>query len=475
MNHIKDTIKKILQIFTNNYNLLYKNRINDKILNNYLIEMYLSYVSEGINFTPFCELSINPYYESLKDHNSRQLKIKQRIITTSESYNFNIHKKNMIVCNKSKISSTINNMDKYLEEQISQDIKDFKSKEYNVWIASICKNLKDKYESIDNLFCSENDKLLFTSYILFCNSLTNCKLESYNEPSIKNLLFDFQLIKELQNNIIINNVKIFALENTHIDYREEMEKNNIYDNDNYQSTVYEYIHFIRITKLKETIDKLEEMEYKISNQLEQLINTEINIESIEQYLKLTKMYKDIQNENNDNEKKLSKLKISTNEYIKNRNKFIKKHTYSNQEYFSNLTKLISNILGKPIDLITIDNINTYDDELLQLEKKTKEQQESIILLCKFINDLQIDVDKSNNDNIKIIQSFIKKEKEIELNTNITKNIDIIKQKNEEIQQILTLNKNLDTELTMYNSKLSKFQDEYTIIEKVYNLRKLYSV
>ena len=490
----QDTIKKILQLFTDNYNLLLKTIINDKLFKERFIRMYLNFISNGV------VIKDNKIYD-LINNNFVWNKLSECTIGGSNYYIQSEPIESMTEDFKifrNGLTDTINNMNKIIEEQLYPYLNNINQLQnlykynpfysvdeciritkniykYNNWFHSNHNLLFEKFKSIDNLFCSKNDKLLFTNHIFstITKIFTNYKLESYNEHSIKNLLFDFQLIKKLQNNIIINNVKIFALENTHLDYRKEMKKNNIYDNNNYRSPSCEHTNFIEFTKLKETIKKLEEMEIEISNQLEQLKNTEINVESIEQHLKLTKMHKDIKNENNDNIKQLSLLEISINAYIYNRNKFIKKHTYSNQEYFSNLTKLISNILDKPIDIITIDNINIYNEKLLQLEKKTEEQQEKIILLCKFINDLQIDIDKSNNDNIKIIQTSIKKE--IELNTNITKNIDILKQNNEEIQQILTLNKNLDAELTMYNSELSKFQDEYTIIEKVYNLRKLYSV
>ena len=370
------------------------------------------------------------------------------------------------------------NTDVIQREQLEKlELINSKCKELEELIDTIQnKSYQDTVKKILQLFTNNYNLLyknIFINYIIDDNIENNIivssNLELYNKLTIKNLLYDFQLIKELQTNIVINNIKICALENTHIDYRKELKINNIYDNDNYRSASCEHTDFIEFTKLKETIKKLAKMEIEIYNQLEQLKNTDV--ESIEKHLKLTKMHKDIKNENNDNMIQLSKLEISIKKYTKNRNIFIKKHTCSNQEYFSELTKLISNIF-KPID-IDIININIYNEKLLQLEKKAEELHDNIIKLYKFIDELLIDTIKSNHSTIKNIQTFIKKE--IKLNTMITENIDIIKEKHEDKQKILTLNTNLDAELSMYNSELSKFQDEYTLIEKVYNLRKLYSV
>jgi hypothetical protein len=502
----KESINEILLSYKDTIIKLSNTIFNDKILKHYLIEMYIKYISTGIIFkeNKIFNIKDNNYFANLIKNNDKQIiqndshilsymnqivnnrgdeftrnqhfKIKQelelktvKINQDTEDIRNKIHIYNII-------SNTINKMNKILEEKRSQDIINFNSLEYNTWFNLIVKELNDKYYSIDNLFDSSKDKLLFTNYIIdesIKNNITvPINLELYNKLTIKNLLYDFQLIKELQNNIVINNIKICALGNTHIDYRKEMKKNNIHDNNNYRSPASEHSDFIEFTKLKETIKNLEEMEIEISSQLEQLKNTEINVESIEQHLKLTKMHKDIKKENNDNMIQLLKLESSIKEYIKNRNKCIKKYTNSNQVYFSNLTKLISTILDKPIDL-TIDTINIYNEQILQLEKQSEEAHDNIILLYKFINELLIDTIKSNYDNIKIIQPFIKKE--IELNTMITKNIDINKQKNEEIHKILTHNKKLEAELNLYNTDLYKFLDEYIVIEKVYNLRKLYSV
>ena len=502
----KESINEILLSYKDTIIKLSNTIFNEKILKYYLIEMYIKYISNGIIFkeNKIFNIKDNNYFANLiKDNDNQIIKndshirsyMNQIVNNRGDSITRNLHfklkeeieLKNVKINQDTEdirnkihiyniISHTINNMNKILEEKRSQDIINFNSLEYNTWFKLTVKELKDKYYLIDNLFDSSKDKLLFINYIIdesIKNNITvSFNVELYNKLTIKNLLYDFQLIKELQNNIVINNIKICALGNTHIDYRKEMKKNNIHDNNNYRSPASEHSDFIEFAKLKETIKNLEEMEIEISNQLEQLKNTEINVESIEQHLKLTKMHKDIKKENNDNMIQLLKLEINIKEYIKNRNKCIKKYTNSNQVYFSNLTKLISTILDKPIDL-TIDTINIYNEQLLQLEKQLEEAHDNIILLYKFINELLIDTIKSNYDNIKIIQPFIKKE--IELNTMITKNIDINKQKNEEIHKILTHNKKLEAELKLYNTDLYKFLDEYIVIEKVYNLRKLYSV
>jgi len=89
-------------------------------------------------------------------------------------------------------------------------------------------------------------------------------------------------------------------------------------------------------------------------------------------------------------------------------------------------------------------------------------------------------------NTNIISDYILKKLEIkeeinkinnkisELNTNSSKNIDIIKEKNDEIQKLLSLNTNLSLEINKYNIEISNLENEFTTIEKIYNLKKLYT-
>ena len=392
-----------------------------------------------------------------------------------QNYNDQLKENNRCLESKinilNSISTTLNNMNKYLEEKILQDINNFKSKEYNVWFASICKNLKEKYESIDDLFISKNDKILFSNYILNTITFPICNLENYYFRCS-----NYEEIIHLQKKINDYNIKLSLINNTDIDvnYIKELKKQNIeLENDDIYYSNLIITYEIKINKLKKTILELEEMEHEISNQIKQNNNKEKNIDTIEQHMRLTKLQKNLKKEIKDNKSKKTKLEINAKEEcdIGNfdyKNEYIKHITESQSYYLSEFTNFIKQTLNKNIEQITCDNLNIYDTELQQ----SKDILEHIMILYKIINDIEIDVNTYNSSNIKNIQTFI--QKEIELNTNSSKNIDIIKYKNDELQKILSLNTNLNLEIDKYNIEIFKLEDEFTTIEKVYNLRQLYS-
>jgi hypothetical protein len=487
----KDMIKQILKVCSNNHTLLSKNIFN-KLLNNNLIEIYIAYVGFGVKFdindNKIHNLKENNCFIKLCiEHNIIRIKELEKqiipyggfnmcpkfmensrieIIQRNDNNKYNENKCNIL----NNISGTINNMNKYLEEQRLQDINNFKYNEYNVWFASIRKNLKEKYESIDDLFISKNDKVLFTNYIL--STLTICKLENYYFGGS-----NYEEIIHLQKKINDYNIKLSLLNNINIDidYIKELNKQNIeieeYDS-NYLNLIITYE--IQINKLKIIILELEEMEIEISNQIKDNNNKGKTIDIIEQHMRLTKLQKNLKKEIKDNKSKKSKLEINAKKEcdIGNfdyKNEYIKHITESQSYHLSEFTNLIKQILNKNIEQITIDKLNIYDIELQQ----SKDILEHIMLLYKTINDIAIDVNTYNSSNIKNIQTFIKKE--IELNTNSSKNIDIIKQKNDEIQNILSINTNLNLEIDKYNIEIFKLEDEFTTIEKVYNLRQLYTL
>ena len=487
----KDMIKQILKVCSNNHTLLSKNIFN-KLLNNNLIEIYIAYVGFGVKFdindNKIHNLKENNCFIKLCiEHNIIRIKELEKqiipyggfnmcpkfmensrieIIQRNDNNKYNENKCNIL----NNISGTINNMNKYLEEQRLQDINNFKYNEYNVWFASIRKNLKEKYESIDDLFISKNDKVLFTNYIL--STLTICKLENYYFGGS-----NYEEIIHLQKKINDYNIKLSLLNNINIDidYIKELNKQNIeieeYDS-NYLNLIITYE--IQINKLKIIILELEEMEIEISNQIKDNNNKGKTIDIIEQHMRLTKLQKNLKKEIKDNKSKKSKLEINAKKEcdIGNfdyKNEYIKHITESQSYHLSEFTNLIKQILNKNIEQITIDKLNIYDIELQQ----SKDILEHIMLLYKTINDIAIDVNTYNSSNIKNIQTFIKKE--IELNTNSSKNIDIIKQKNDEIQNILSINTNFNLEIDKYNIEIFKLEDEFTTIEKVYNLRQLYTL
>ena len=520
----KDMIKQILKVCNNNHTLLSKNifqqYLDIKYIKLYLLEMYLSYISDGIILT-FNHQCMVFSIHNIKENNAFKLRIENNKleITNLKNINENINKeirvytnsfyssnrnfsaswlenndKNIINYQKTikdnninilnlennmslnfskyyildNISKTIQNMTKILDEKILQ-YKNFNSIEYNVWFAINKQYLREKYELIDDLFISKNDKLLFTNYIL--STLTICKLENYYFRDS-----NYEEIIHLQKKINDFNIKLSLINNTVIDvnYIKELNKQNIeieeYDN-NYLNLIITYE--IKINKLKKTILELEEMESEISNQIKDNNNKEKTIDIIEQHMRLTKLQKNLKKEIKDNKAKKSKLEINAKKEcdIGNfdyKNEYIKHITESQSYYLSEFTNLIKQILNKNIEQITIDKLNIYDIELQQ----SKDILEHIMLLYKTINDIAIDVNTYNSSNIKNIQTFI--QKEIELNTNSSKNIDIIKQKNDEIQNILSININLNLEIDKYNIEIFKLEDEFTTIEKVYNLRKLYT-
>ena len=509
----KDMIKEILKVCNNNRILLKKTIFNDKLLNNYLIEMFLSYIECGVKFdmsnnkihnlkdnNSFTKLCIENN-EIIKNNNIKINSIQECVRGNSASMrygrgrpdpnfnasekwkeeiqlqNYNDQLKENNRCLESKInilnsiSTTLNNMNKYLEEKILQDINNFKSKEYNVWFASICKNLKEKYESIDDLFISKNDKILFSNYILNTITFPICNLENYYFRCS-----NYEEIIHLQKKINDYNIKLSLINNTDIDvnYIKELKKQNIeLENDDIYYSNLIITYEIKINKLKKTILELEEMELEISNQIKQNNTKEKNIDTIEQHMRLTKLQKNLKKEIKDNKAKKNKLEINAKEEedIENfdyKNEYIKKITESQSCYLIQLTNLINKTLNKNIEQLIIENLNIYDIELQQ----SKEKLEHIKLLYKTINDITIDVNTYNSSNIKIIATSI--QKAFEINTNSSKNIDIIKQKNNEIQKLLSLNTNLNLEIDNYNIEISTIESEFTSIEKIYNLRKLYS-
>ena len=160
-------------------------------------------------------------------------------------------------------------------------------------------------------------------------------------------------------------------------------------------------------------------------------------------------------------------------YKHKKNECIKKYINNINLNLSQLTNMIKQALNKTIDQIKIKNINIYDNELKQLEQLEQNIENNIILLYTTINDILIDVNTSNSNNIKNIQTYI--EKEIYLNNINYKNEDLLKQKYNDIEKIEIQNKLLDLEFNKYNIDIFKLKVEFTTLEKVYNLRLHYSL
>lgn len=146
-----------------------------------------------------------------------------------------------------------------------------------------------------------------------------------------------------------------------------------------------------------------------------------------------------------------------------------------------LGKMFEIICEDEINNLDLDIFNMYDDKMnktLIIMNNSKEQYMTIIKKCRDIYDTIY--------NTNIISDYILKKLDIkeeinkinkkisELNTNSSKNIDIIKKKNDEIQKLLSLNTNLNLEIDNYNIEISNLENEFTTIEKVYNLKKLYT-
>ena len=328
----KESINEIILSYKDTVMKLSNTIFNDKLVKHCLIEMYIKYISSGIIFkgNKIFNIKDNNYFTNLMEKNI--LKLQQKY----NEYNKDIPPKMHIY---NTISHTINNMNKILEEKKSQDTiyftesnkhsyTNFYAHVYNTWFNQIEKELKEKYYSIDNLFDSSEEKLLFINYIINDSIENNIivNLETYNKLTINNLLYDIQVIKELA-----------------------LEKNK------YNISADE---LIRVNKLIININKLKEMEITISDKLDYYISDNgdkgrcfdngdkgdkgvINMKIIEKYIKLTKMLKNIKKENNNNIKEYEELVELVESKRKN---LIIQPTYLNQEYFSKLTKLISNIL-----------------------------------------------------------------------------------------------------------------------------------
>ena len=482
----KDIIKQILKVCSYNHTLLSKNIFN-KLLNNHLIDIYINYKSyplfikhykeEILNLKDInqqTERDINSFIGNLcstfqSHHNSSRLRIKSQEDFIIENNKTIINYRKIIKDNNTNIL----NLDNTISIMTSKCyiIDNMSINTINNILAET-QNLQDiKYKS-NEIFSSLNDKLLFIKhYIIDIKIPLFCNLEIYNFVGS-----NYERIINLQKKINDFNIKLSLINNTDIDvnYIKELNKQNIeieeYDN-NYLNLIITYE--IKINKLKKTILELEEMESEISNQIKDNNNKEKTIDIIEQHMRLTKLQKNLKKEIKDNKAKKSKLEINSKKEcdIGNfdyKNEYIKHITESQSYYLSEFTNLIKQILNKNIEQITIDKLNIYDTEL----KQSKDILEHIMLLYKPINDIEIDVNTYNSSNIKNIQTSI--QKEIELNTNRSKNIDIIKYKNDEIQKILSLNTNLNLEIDKYNIEIFKLEDEFTTIEKVYNLRKLYT-
>jgi hypothetical protein len=109
--------------------------------------------------------------------------------------------------------------------------------------------------------------------------------------------------------------------------------------------------------------------------------------------------------------------------------------------------------------------------MTDLQNKYDILLEDIKLLLQY-DDKYMKIDKTNIVKPNILNELEKKISE--LNTNSSKNIDIIKEKNDEIQKLLSLNTNLSLEINKYNIEISNLENEFTTIEKIYNLKKLYT-
>ena len=146
-----------------------------------------------------------------------------------------------------------------------------------------------------------------------------------------------------------------------------------------------------------------------------------------------------------------------------------------------LGKMFEIICEDEIDNLDLDIFNIYDDKMnktMIIMNKSKEQYMTIIKNCRYIYDTIYNTNIISDyilNNLEIKEEINKFNNKIsELNTNNSKNIDIIKQKNDEIQKLLSLNTNLNLEIDNYNIEISTLEDEFIIIEKVYNLKKLYT-
>lgn len=501
----KDIIKQILKVVNNNCILLKPNIINENInvkaINNFLIEMYL--LKDSFNKL-FIEDN-NKQIEQI-DKNNIPILMNINILTTRllSSYRSNPHhpykkinsynlrglsqiqindimrkEENNMIENDSKIIEyrkhieDNNNRKLYLQNLTllhysKINIFDKISKTIN-YINNISSKLQILDKSIDNLFSSKNDKLLFTNYIL--STLTIINLEKYNFGHT-----NYEEIIYLQNKINETKIKLTLLNNTdiYINYIKELNKQNIEieDNDNYYIKLIIDYEF-KINKLKKTILELEEMEIEISNQIKENNNKGKNIDTIEQHMRLTKLLKNLKKEIKDNNIKKSKLEINAKEEydicnFEYKNEYIKKITELQTHYLTQLTNIIKQALNKTIDQITIENLNIYDIEL----QESKDKIQQIISINTTINNILIDVNTSNCNNIKQIQTYI--EKEINLNNIFSKNEELIKQKNNDIEKIEMQHKLLDLEFDAYNIEISKLEIEFTTLEKVYNLRLHYS-
>ena len=158
-----------------------------------------------------------------------------------------------------------------------------------------------------------------------------------------------------------------------------------------------------------------------------------------------------------------------------------KNTLKDRIYVKELEKMFEIICEDEIDNLDLDIFNIYDDKMnktMIIMNKSKEQYMTIIKNCRYIYDTIYNTNIISDyilNNLEIKEEINKINKKIsELNTNSSKNIDIIKQKNDKIQNILSLNTNLILEIDNYNIEISTLEDEFIIIEKVYNLKKLYT-
>ena len=146
-----------------------------------------------------------------------------------------------------------------------------------------------------------------------------------------------------------------------------------------------------------------------------------------------------------------------------------------------LQKIFEIICEDEINNLDLDIFNIYNEKMsntMIIINNIRKQYINIFEKCKTIYDTIY--------NTNIISDYILKKLEIkeeinkinnkisELNTNSSKNIDIIKEKNDEIQKLLSLNTNLSLEINKYNIEISNLENEFTTIEKIYNLKKLYT-
>jgi hypothetical protein len=147
-------------------------------------------------------------------------------------------------------------------------------------------------------------------------------------------------------------------------------------------------------------------------------------------------------------------------------------------------------LNNIFEIICEDEINNLDlnifdiyynkiNQTMTIINNIKEQYYIIFKKCKYIYDTIY--------NTNIISDYILKSMEIkeqiskinikvlDLNNIFSKNEELIKQKNNDIEKIEMQNKLLDLEFDEYNIEISKLEIEFTTLEKVYNLRLHYSL